>query len=109
MSPGMFDDLREAFREALDNFNKELRRDQVPGTVDELLAGMTRELADEMALIRGLEADLERTVASAARASWVCSAARTVRRCWWRVDISPTAGKRRESRADPTASNLPRR
>lgn len=63
----MFDDLRDAFREALDNFNKELKRDQVPETVDELLAGMTRELGDEMALIRGLEADLERTVASAAR------------------------------------------
>ena len=67
MTPGMFDDLRDAFREALDNFNKELKRDQVPETVDELLAGMTRELGDEMALIRGLEADLERTVAFAAR------------------------------------------
>ena len=63
----MFDDLRDAFREALDNFNKELRRDQVPETVDGLLAGMTRELADEMALIRGLEVDLEKTVAAVAR------------------------------------------
>jgi hypothetical protein len=67
MSPGMFEDLRDAFREALDNFNKELKRDQVPETVDKLLAGMTRELADELALIRGLEADLEKTVASSAR------------------------------------------
>jgi hypothetical protein len=63
----MFDDLRDAFREALDNFNRELRRDHVPETVDELLAGMTRELADEIALVRGLEADLEKTVAAAAR------------------------------------------
>jgi hypothetical protein len=67
MSPGMFEDLRDAFREALDNFNKELKRDQVPETVDKLLAGMTRELADELALIRGLEADLEKTVATSAR------------------------------------------
>jgi hypothetical protein len=67
MSPGMFEDLRDAFREALDNFNKELNRDQVPETVDQLLGGMTRELADEMALIRGLEADLEKTVAASAR------------------------------------------
>jgi phage shock protein A len=67
MSPGMFEDLRDAFREALDNFNKELKRDQVPETVDQLLAGMTGELADELALIRGLEADLEKTVASSAR------------------------------------------
>ncbi|MGE0158446.1 MAG: hypothetical protein AB7T31_03485 [Gemmatimonadales bacterium] len=67
MSPGMFDDLRDAFREALENFNKELKRDRVPETVDELLAGMTRELTDELAQIRGLEADLERTVATATR------------------------------------------
>jgi phage shock protein A len=63
----MFEDLRDAFRQALDNFNKELKRDQVPGTVDELLAGMTNELADETAHLRGLEADLEKTVAASRR------------------------------------------
>ena len=67
MSPGMFDDLRDAFREALDNFNKELKRDQVPDTVDELLGGMTNELAEETAQLRGLEADLEKTLASSQR------------------------------------------
>jgi hypothetical protein len=67
MSPGMFEDLRNAFREALDNFNKELERDRVPETADELLGAMSRELGDELALIRGLEADLEKTLATAAR------------------------------------------
>ena len=40
----MFDDLRTAFREALDNFKKELKRDQVPETVDRLLVGMRSQL-----------------------------------------------------------------
>ena len=63
----MFEDLRDAFREALDNFNKELKRDRVPETVDEPLAAMTDELADEMVQLRALEADLEKTVAASQR------------------------------------------
>ena len=43
----MFEDLRNAFREALDNFNKELERDQVPETVDGLLRGMTAEAKEK--------------------------------------------------------------
>jgi len=63
----MFDDLRRAFSEALDNFNKELRRDQVPENVDRLLVGMKGELADETAEVRGLEAELEKATAASAR------------------------------------------
>jgi chromosome segregation ATPase len=63
----MFDDLRTAFREALDNFNKELKRDQVPETVDRLLVGMRSQLTDETAEVRGLEAELEKAVAASAR------------------------------------------
>ena len=63
----MFDDLRAAFREALDNFNKELKRDQVPETVDRLLGGMKSQLADELAEVRGLEAELEKATAASAR------------------------------------------
>jgi len=63
----MFDDLRAAFREALDNFDKELRRDQVPETVDRLLVGMKKQLADELAEVRGLEAEVEKATAAAAR------------------------------------------
>ena len=36
----MFDDLRNAFREAVQNFKDELDRDSVPENVDRLLAGM---------------------------------------------------------------------
>jgi len=63
----MFEDLRDAFREAMENFNKELHRDQVPRTVDDLLAGMTDELAEEKAQLRGLEIDLEKTTLTSQR------------------------------------------
>ncbi len=63
----MFEDLRAAFREALDNFNKELKRDQVPETVDRLLVGMKNELIDEKAQVRGLEEELERATAASQR------------------------------------------
>jgi len=63
----MFEDLRTAFREALDNFNRELKRDQVPETVDRLLAGMRNELADETAQVRGLEVELERALSASLR------------------------------------------
>lgn len=63
----MFDELRAAFREALDNFNKELRREQVPETVDRLIVGMRDEIVDEKAEVAGLEAQLEKTLAEAER------------------------------------------
>lgn len=59
----MFDDLRDAFREALDNFNKELKREQVPETVDRLLVGMRDEIVGEKAQIAGLEEQLEKASA----------------------------------------------
>lgn len=57
----MFEDLREAFKEALDNFNKELSRENVSGTADKLLAGMKDEIADEKAQVAGLEDQIEKT------------------------------------------------
>ena len=63
----MFDDLRAAFREALDNFNKELRRENVSETADRLLIGMKNEIADEKVQVRELEAQLERALAGARR------------------------------------------
>jgi phage shock protein A len=63
----MFEDLRVAFREALDNFNKELKRDQVPETVDRLLVGMRSELVDEKAQVRGLEEELEKATTASQR------------------------------------------
>lgn len=63
----MFENLRNAFREALDNFNKELDRDQVPGAVDRLLAGMRDELADAKVRIKELEDQIARADAESAR------------------------------------------
>lgn len=63
----MFDDLRDAFREALENFNKELKRDRVPETVDRLLGGMKDEIVDEKAQVAALEAQLEQALAQAKR------------------------------------------
>ena len=45
----MFENLRNAFREALDNFNKELNRDDVPDVVDGLLRQMHEEATDAKA------------------------------------------------------------
>ena len=51
----MFDNLRQAFREAVDNFKEELGRDDVPEAVSRLLREMKRESADTKAEIRRLE------------------------------------------------------
>ena len=50
----MFEELRAAFREALENFNKELKRDQVLETADSLLGGMTDEIVNEKTQVAGL-------------------------------------------------------
>jgi len=51
----MFENLRDAFREAIDNFKQELGRDQVPESVDRLLVGMRDEITDAKMRIRELE------------------------------------------------------
>ena len=58
----MFEDLRDAFKEALDNFNKELSRDNVSGTADQMFAGMKGELASEKAQVSGLEDQITKTM-----------------------------------------------
>ena len=63
----MFDNLRQAFREAVDNFKEEIRREDVPETVDKLLRGMKAEVADKKAYVAGLEADIEKTLKRVAR------------------------------------------
>ncbi|RMH18655.1 MAG: hypothetical protein D6701_06025 [Gemmatimonadetes bacterium] len=54
----MFENLRRAFREAVDNFKEELGRDDVPEAVNRLLAGMRDEVTDAQAQVRKLEEDL---------------------------------------------------
>ncbi len=51
----MFDNLRHAFREAVDNFKEELSRDEIPEAVSGLLREMKREAADTRAEIRRLD------------------------------------------------------
>ena len=62
----MFEDLRRAFREALDTFQQELNRDSIPGSVDRLLSGMVDEVTDAKARLAELETQLERTRSEAA-------------------------------------------
>ena len=62
----MFDELRQAFREALYNFNKELSRDQVSETADALLIEMKNEIISAKAQIAGLEDQLVKTMAEVA-------------------------------------------
>jgi phage shock protein A len=57
----MFEDLRNAFREAVQNFKDELDRDSVPENVDRLLGGMIDEVTQARARLKGIEADLEDT------------------------------------------------
>ncbi len=61
----MFENLRNAFREALDNFQKELNREAVPENVDKLLRGMIDEAADAKVRLRELEDEIARAEAEA--------------------------------------------
>ncbi len=63
----MFENLRQAFREAVSNFKEEIRRDEVPDAVDALLRGMKAEVTDKQAYIRRLESELEQTRLKVAR------------------------------------------
>jgi phage shock protein A len=63
----MFDDLRAAFREAIDNFNKELSREQVPETVDKLIVGMKNEIAEAKVQIGDLENHIAKSRKSMAK------------------------------------------
>ncbi len=55
----MFENLRRAFREAVENFNREMERDAVPETVDGLVRGMEREAADAKLALDALRRELE--------------------------------------------------
>lgn len=56
----MFEELRSAFRQAVDNFNKELDRSRVADNVDRHVQGMVDEVAQVRAGLRGLEEEIER-------------------------------------------------
>jgi len=58
----MFENLRNAFREAVDNFNKELNRDDVPDVVDGLLRQMHEEATDAKAQLHTLEEQIKKAI-----------------------------------------------
>ncbi len=61
----MFESLRQAFREAVHNFQSELHRDEVPEAADRLLRAMEREFAGVRAELDRLSLEVERTRAEA--------------------------------------------
>ena len=73
----MFDNLRQAFREAVDNFKDELGRDDVPEAVSRILREMKREAADTKAEIRRLNEAIRGAIERAEREK---SEGRTCRR-----------------------------
>lgn len=63
----MFDDLRAAFRQAVENFNKELGSTRITDQVDGLVQGMTEEVARVRVQLRELEGEIERAEKEIAR------------------------------------------
>lgn len=58
----MFENLRHAFKEAVDNFKEELNRDEVPEVVDGLLRQMHEEVTDAQAHTRTLEEQIKKAL-----------------------------------------------
>ena len=92
----MFDNLRQAFREAVDNFKDELGRDEIPDAVSRLLREMKREAADTKAEIRRLQEAIRGAIDRAGKEK--SDAKKCRRREQMAVDISDeeTAGVARE-------------
>ena len=92
----MFDNPRQAFREAVDNFKDELGRDDVPEAVSRLLREMKREAADTKAEIRRLEEAIRGAIDKAEKEKGAAKTCR--RREKMALDISDeeTAGVARE-------------
>lgn len=63
----MFENLRRAFREAIDNFYEELNRDHIPENVDKLLGAMRQEMTDAKTHIRRLEEEITKAAAGLER------------------------------------------
>jgi phage shock protein A len=58
----MFENLRQAFKEAADNFKEELNRDEVPDVVDGLLRQMHEEITDAQAHAHTLEGQIKKAL-----------------------------------------------
>lgn len=87
----MFEELRAAFRQAIDNFNRELHRDRIPDTVDELLKGMQRQLVDVRTQLSELEEQIERARAEADHEAEQAEACRRREEMARRIEDTETA------------------
>jgi len=87
----MFDNLRRAFHEAVDNFKEELGRDEVPEAVDRLLHGMREETADAQADVRRLEAEIETTLKAVEKQSKMAGTCRRRERMAREISDEETA------------------
>ena len=61
----MFDELRQAFRQAVENFKTELNRDRMPEAVDRLVEAMRRELNQTEEAVERLKEEIRSTLRSA--------------------------------------------
>jgi len=87
----VFDDLRSAFRQAVDNFMNELDRDTVGDDVDRLLRGMIDEVTDAKAHLAGLEDQLATTEARLARETEAAATCRRREKMANEIDDAETA------------------
>jgi phage shock protein A len=88
----MFEDLRAAFREAIDSFNEELNRDQVPETVDRLIGGMVDEITDVKTQIGDLENQIKKALAAADREKAEAATCRRREKMALEIGDAETAG-----------------
>lgn len=82
----MFESLKDAFREATDNFKRELNRDAVPEAADRLLKAMQQELIDTRTHLEELSGQLDRTRAELRRED------EELRTCLRREELAKGAG-----------------
>lgn len=61
----MFEKLKQAFREAVDNFKEELDRDHVPENVDRLVRAMYQEVTDAKVYVGKLEGEIQKALRAA--------------------------------------------
>ena len=96
VSGNMFDNLRQAFREAVDNFKDELGRDEIPEAVDRLLREMKREAADTKAEIRRLEEAIQGAIEKAEKEEGEGKTCRRREKMALEISDEETAGLARE-------------
>ena len=96
VSGNMFDNLRQAFREAVDNFKDELGRDEIPEAVDHLLREMKREAADTKAEIRRLEEAIQGAIEKAEKEEGEGKTCRRREKMALEISDEETAGLARE-------------